>query len=79
MTVESRVNGFNNEDIIMGITELWALIAVTLHLCGVWFFAEWPIIAGPFTWSCLCVEIWVFIVYAILLFFILITKFLRRR
>lgn len=60
----------------MGITKLWTLIAVTLHLCGVGLFAEWPIIAGPFTWSCLCVEIWVFIVYAILHFFILIAKLL---
>lgn len=60
----------------MGITELWALIAVTLHLCGVGFFAEWPIIAGPFTWSCLCVEIWVFIIYAMLLLFLIIAKIL---
>lgn len=63
----------------MGITELWALIAVTLHICRVGFFAERPIIAGPFTWSCLCVEIWVFIIYAILLLFLIITKIITRK
>ena len=62
----------------MGITELWTIIAVILHFCGVGSFAEWPIIAGPFTWSCLCVEIWVFIIYAMLLLFLLIIKFLTR-
>lgn len=63
----------------MGITELWTIIAVILHFCGVGDFSEWPIIAGPFTWSCLCVEIWVFIIYAMLLLFLLITKFLTRK
>lgn len=43
----------------MGLTEIWTLIALVLH------FAEWPAIAGPFTWSCCTIEIWVFIIYGI--------------
>lgn len=42
----------------MGITETWTLIALILHFCGVGAFAEWPAIAGPFTWSCCAIEIW---------------------
>lgn len=47
----------------MGIIEIWSILAVVLHFCGVGAFAEWPVIAGPTTWSCLCLEIWVFIIY----------------
>lgn len=50
----------------MRIIELWTIIAVVLHLCGVGCFAEWPVIAGPFTWSCMCLEIWVFMLSAAL-------------
>ena len=46
----------------MGLTEIWTLIALVLHFCGVGSFAEWPAIAGPFTWSCCTIEIWVFII-----------------
>lgn len=34
---------------------LWSLVAVVLHLCGVGAFAEWPITAWPWHWSCLCI------------------------
>ena len=51
----------------MGVIEIWSILAVVLHFCGVGAFAEWPVIAGPFTWSCLCLEIWVFIVYFVIL------------
>lgn len=47
----------------MGITELWTIIAIVLKLAGVGSFAEWPIIAWPTHWSCLCVEIWAIIFY----------------
>ena len=47
----------------MCLTEIWTLIALVLHFCGVGSFAEWPAIAGLFTWSCCTIEIWVFIVY----------------
>lgn len=54
----------------MGITELWTIIAIVLKLAGVGSFAEWPIIASPLTWSCMCIEIWAIIFYlaAILLY-----------
>jgi hypothetical protein len=47
----------------MGITELWTIIAIVLKLAGVGSFAEWPIIASPLTWSCMCIEIWAIIFY----------------
>ena len=47
----------------MGIVELWSIVAVVLHFVGVGSFAEWPLIAGPTHWSCLCLEIWMFIIY----------------
>jgi len=55
----------------MGITEIWTLVALILHFCGVGAFAEWPAIAGPFTWSCCTLEIWVFMFYGALLAFCL--------
>lgn len=47
----------------MGVIELWTIVAIILHFCGVGAFASWPVIAGPFTWSCCTLEIWVFIVF----------------
>ena len=47
----------------MGIVEVWSVIAVVLHFVGIGSFAEWPLIAWPTQWSCLCLEIWVFIIY----------------
>lgn len=49
----------------MGLTEIWTLIALVLHFCGIGAFAEWPAIAGPFTWSCCTIEIWLFMFYGI--------------
>ena len=37
---------------------IWTLVAVILHLCGVGAFAEWPITAWPWHWSCLCIFWW---------------------
>lgn len=50
----------------MGIIELWTIVAVALKLAGVGVFAEWPIIAWPTNWSCLCLEIWMFIFYIVI-------------
>lgn len=47
----------------MGIIEVWSIIAVVLHFVGIGNFAEWPLIAWPTHWSCLCLEIWMFIFY----------------
>lgn len=59
----------------MGIVELWTIVAIVLHLCGVGSFAEWEIFASPFSWSCLCLEMWSFIFYAICLVLLLVIKF----
>ena len=40
----------------MGIVEVWSVIAVVLHFVGIGSFAEWPIIAWPTHWSCLCLD-----------------------
>ena len=45
----------------MGIVEVWSIIAVVLHLIGIGRFADWPLISWPTHWSCLCLEIWMFI------------------
>lgn len=64
----------------MGIIEIWTIIATVLHFCNVGDFAQWPVIASPFTWSCFCLEIWVFIFYfAILAIWILLTMFSSKR
>ena len=47
----------------MGIIEVWTIVAIVLHFCGVGIFASWPVIASPFTWSCCTLEIWVLILY----------------
>lgn len=47
----------------MGVIEVWTIVAIILHFCGVGSFASWPVIAGPFTWSCCTLELWVFIIY----------------
>lgn len=63
----------------MGIIELWTIVAVVLHFCGVGCFAEWQVIAGPLTWSCMCLEIWVFMLYAALLALVVGLKILTAR
>lgn len=50
----------------MGIVEVWSVIAVVLHFVGIGSFAEWPIISWPTHWSCLCLEIWMFIFYIVI-------------
>ena len=37
---------------------IWTLVAVVLHFIGLGAFADWPVIAGPFTWSCMCLLLW---------------------
>ena len=55
----------------MGIIEIWTIVAIVLHFAGVGAFAEWPAIAGPFTWSCCTLEIWVFMFYGVLILLML--------
>ncbi len=61
----------------MGIIEIWTVVAVILHFAGVGMFAEWPVIAGPFTLSCVVLEMLVVGIYVgalILLFLLSILK-----
>lgn len=63
----------------MGITELWTIIAIVLKLAGVGSFAEWPIIASPLTWSCMCLEIWAFFFYlAVFLLYVGAVLFVKK-
>ena len=57
----------------MGLIEIWTIVSVILHFAGVGMFAEWPVIAGPFTWSCVVLEMWVIGLYvgALVLLFLL--------
>lgn len=47
---------------ISAIVIIWTLVSITLSLCGVGKFAEFPITAWPWNWSCLFVLYWVVIV-----------------
>lgn len=50
---------------ISAIVIIWTLVSITLSLCGVGKFAEFPITAWPWNWSCLFVLYWVAIVSAL--------------
>lgn len=50
---------------ISTIVVIWTLVSITLSLCGVGKFAEFPITAWPWNWSCLFVLYWVAIVSAL--------------
>lgn len=65
--------------ITMGIIEIWTIVAVVLKLCGVGIFADWPIIAAPFNWSCMCLELWVVMFYFFLLGIYAVLKFICSR
>ena len=43
---------------------IWTLVSITLSLCEVGKFAEFPITAWPWNWSCLCILYWVAIACA---------------
>lgn len=46
---------------------IWSLVAVILHFSDVGKFKDWPVIALPWRWSCLCLLEWVLIILAALL------------
>ena len=50
---------------ISTIVIIWTLASIILSLCGVGKFAEFPITAWPWNWSCLFVLYWVAIVSAL--------------
>lgn len=47
----------------MGIIEILTIVFIALKLAGLGACANWDIIALPWHWSCLCLEMWAFIVY----------------
>lgn len=49
---------------------IWTLVAIILHVSEVGAFAAWPVIAGPFTWSCCSVIIWDFILTVGIILFV---------
>lgn len=49
----------------MGITELLTIVFIVMKLAGVGACANWDIIAWPWHWSCLCIEIWSLIIIVI--------------
>ena len=53
---------------------LWTIVAVVLTLCGVGAFAQWPITAWPWHWSCLCILYWDLGITVLLLVFLLLAK-----
>lgn len=53
---------------------LWSIVAITLTLCGVGAFANWPITAWPWHWSCLCIFYWDMILTVALLFVVALCK-----
>ena len=55
---------------------VWSIVAVTLALCGVGSFAQWPITAWPWHWSCLCILYWDLILTAALFFILFVLKFI---
>lgn len=58
----------------MGIIEILTIIFIVMKLAGVGACANWDIIALPWHWSCLCLEMWTFIVYIAI---IVIAAFLK--
>lgn len=42
----------------IGLVGLWTILATVFHFAGFGAFAEWPVIAWPWHWSCFCIAIW---------------------
>ena len=63
----------------MVVIEIWTLVSVILHFAGVENFKDWPVIAWPTTWSCMCLELWVLIVYAVIIVGVVITALFAAR
>lgn len=42
----------------IGLVGLWTVLATVFHFAGFGAFAEWPVIAWPWHWSCFCIAIW---------------------
>lgn len=63
----------------MGIIEIITAAFIVLKLAGVGACANWDIIALPWHWSCLCLELWVVMFYMLLLGILAVLKFIINR
>lgn len=58
----------------MGIIEILTIVFIALKSAGVGACANWDVIAWPWHWSCLCLEMWSIIAYGVLILLILTIK-----
>lgn len=56
---------------------VWTMLAVVLNLCGVCAFANWPITAWPWHWSCFCILYWDIIVTVLAIGLYALCKYLE--
>ena len=63
----------------MGIIEILTIGFIILKVAGIGACANWDIIAWPWHWSCLCLEMWVLLVYIALLIIVAILKGVAKR
>lgn len=63
----------------MGIIEIITAAFIVLKVAGIGACANWDIIALPWHWSCLCLEIWVFFVYIAIIVLAAILKGVAKR
>lgn len=63
----------------MGIIEIITAAFIVLKVAGIGACANWDIIALPWHWSCLCLEIWVFFVYIAIIILAAILKGVAKR
>ena len=63
----------------MGIIEILTVIFIVMKLAGVGTCANWDIIALPWHWSCLCIEIWSLVFYVAIIVIVAGIKIFGRR
>ena len=74
MSTNNTKSGSPNTGI--GLVGLWTVLATVFHFAGFGAFAEWPVMAWPWQWSCFCIAIWwsaiiVLVISSIALFYII--------
>ena len=62
----------------MGIIEILTVIFIVMKLAGVEACANWDIIALPWHWSCLCLELWSLVFYVAIIVIVSAIKIFGR-
>ena len=67
----------------VGLVGLWTVLATDFHFAEFGAFKDWPVIAWPWHWSCLCIAIWwaiiiVLITLGILIYYVIKLKASKR-